>query len=168
MASRARADSYFMTLRFVIGAFCHISLLMWTIQPKHWIHRLLFRVPLLWMLLYCPVLSSALGFYTPEIWMIVINLCFVMFNSSVLHVVCWCLTVSQCICHPLIIPDGFINYCIPFFSSFFTWLSISRRFPLYEPGPAQGFSLLKGLFFLPLWLARGSGSGSWLKQKIYK
>lgn len=46
------------------------------------------------MLLYCPVLSSALGFYTPEIWMIVINLCFVMFNFSALQVVCWYLFLS--------------------------------------------------------------------------
>lgn len=30
------------------------------------------------------------------------------------------------------------------FSSFFTYLTISRRLPTYEPGPAQGFSLLKG------------------------
>lgn len=41
------------------------------------------------------------------------------------------------------------------FSSSFTHLSISRKAPLYEPGPTPRFFLLKGVFYLPLLLVGG-------------
>ena len=37
--------------------------------------------------------------------------------------------------------------------------TLSRKVPPCKPGPAQGFFLLKGSFFLPLCLPGGSGSG---------
>lgn len=57
------------------------------------------------------------------------------------------------------VKQSILSSTCPPFSSFPAQPVINRRAPPYEPGPVQGFFLLKGCFSLPLLLGEGPALG---------